>query len=166
MVAVLGLGAVSFSDLPLSAQVVLFLSVFVLIGIQPALKRAGEKIHKLLLSAAQSKEPFATLLRDVQADILVEQPTTKHLNDFEIIVLQRLAQTDVKALTRNQLNTTLLFDTAILQKTLTSLHRRGLIRIKVSRLLGQSFILSDAGRQYAIEQGYIIKIQEHNRAIS
>lgn len=155
----------SLSDLPLSAQVVLFLSVFVLIGIQPALKRTGEKIRKLVHSAAQSNEPFATLLQDLHADTFAEQPTSQHLNDFEIIVFQRLAQTDDKALSRNQLNTALLLDTAILQKTLRSLHRRGLVRLKVSTLLGQSFILSEAGRQYAIEQGYIIKIQEQNRIL-
>ncbi|MBE0577541.1 MAG: hypothetical protein IH613_16805 [Desulfuromonadales bacterium] len=155
----------SFSDLPLSAQVVLFLSVFVLIGIQPALKRAGEKIRKLVHSADQSNEPFATLLQDVHADVFAEQPTSQHLNDFEIIVLQRLAQSDDKALSRKQLNTALLLDTAIFQKTLRSLHRRGLIRIKVSTLLGQSVLLSEAGRQYAIEQGYIIKVQERKGAI-
>jgi hypothetical protein len=49
--------------------------------------------------------------------------------------------------------------TAVLQKTLKSLHRRKLIHVRISTLLGPKFTLSETGRRYAIEQGYIIHIR-------
>ena len=148
------------SELPLSVMVVLFLAVFVLIGIHPALQRAARKIRKLVHSAAQAKKPVAPLLKNVHADTFAEQPISRQLNDFETIVLRRLAQAGGKALSRKQVNEPILLGTAILHKTLRSLYRRGLIHIKLSTLLGQRFTLSEAGRRYAIEQGYIIKIQK------
>jgi hypothetical protein len=62
-------------------------------------------------------------------------------------------------------NAPLLFGTDILHRTLKSLHRRGMLRVKVSLLLGQRFTLAEAGRRYALEQGYIIKIQERKKTL-
>jgi DNA-binding MarR family transcriptional regulator len=149
---------VPFPGLPLDVLVVLFLSIFVLIGISPALKRIAKRIRKLVHSAAQSKELVVTAFRDVHAEIFTDHPGSRQLNDFEIIVLRRLAQAGDKNLSRKQVNEHLLLGKAILHKTLKSLHRRGLIHVKLSTLLGQRFTLSEAGRQYAIEQGYIINI--------
>jgi predicted transcriptional regulator len=83
------------------------------------------------------------------------------MNDFENIVLRRLAQAGGKALTRKQLSASLLFDKANLNKSLQSLNRRGLVHVKVSRLLGLRFALSETGRRYALEQGYLVQIQVH-----
>ncbi len=154
------------SELPVSVMVVLFLTVFVLIGISPALKRTAERIRKLLHPAAQAKKPVAPLLKDVYAEIFSEQSTSRQLNDFETIVLRRLSQAGDKALSRKQVNAPLLLGKAILHKTLRSLHRRGLIHVKMSTLLGQRFTLTEAGRRYAIEQGYIIKIHERTKAMN
>ena len=149
-----------FSDLPLDVLVALFLAVFILIGIFPALKRTAKRIRKLVHSAAQSKELVVTAFRDVHAEIFTDQPDSRQLNDFEIIVIRRLSQAGGKDLSRKQVNEHLLLGKAILHKTLKSLHRRGLIHVKLSTLLGQRFTLSEAGRRYAIEQGYIINIHE------
>ena len=148
------------SELPVSVMVVLFLTVFVLIGIHPVLKRTAERIRKLVHSAAQPKKPVGPLLKDVHADIFADQSTSRQLNDFETIVLRRLAQAGGKSLSRKKVNEPIHLGTAILHKTLRSLYRRGLIHVRLSKLLGQRFTLSEAGRQYAIEQGYIIKTHE------
>ena len=148
------------SDIPLNVLVVLFLTVFILIGIYPAVKRTVERLRKLVHSAAQPKNPIAPLLNDVHADIFADQSTSRQLNDFETLVLRRIAQAGGKSLSRKQVNAPLLLGMAILHKTLKSLHRRRLIHVKLSTLLGQRFSLSEAGRRYAIEQGYIIRIQE------
>ncbi len=148
------------SDLPISLLVVLFLTVFVLIGINPALQKIAVKLRKLRHSAAQRKNPAATRLENLHAEIFADQYSSQGLNDFEIIVIRRLAQAGGKALTRNALNEPLLFGTAILHKTLKSLHRRRLIHVKISTLLGQRFTLSEAGYHYAKEQGYILNLHE------
>jgi hypothetical protein len=150
----------SLSDIPLNALVVLFLAIFFLIGIYPAVKRTVERLRKLVHSAAQPKTPIAPLLNDVHAEIFADQSISRQLNDFETLVLRRIAQAGGKPLSRKQVNAPLLLGTAILHKTLSSLHRRRLIHVKLSTLLGQRFALSETGRQYALEQGYIIKINE------
>ena len=150
-----------FSDLPLAVLVALYLVVFILIGIYPALKRTAERIRKLVYSGAQSKKPVVASIRDVHAEIFTDRPDSRQLNDFEIIVIRRLAQAGDKDLSRKQVNAPLLLGTAILHKTLKSLYRRGLIHVKVSKWLGQRFSLSETGRRYAIEQGYMIKLHEH-----
>jgi hypothetical protein len=154
-----------FPDSPLSNLVTLYLIAFVLIGIYPALRRTVERLRKIVRSGSRSKMLVATSPGDVHAGIFAEPLSSRPLNDFEIIVLRRLAQAGDKALSRKQVNAPLLLGTEILHKTLWSLHRRGMIRIRVSPLLGQRFVLSEAGRQYAIEQGYIIKIHERKKAV-
>lgn len=148
------------SDMPMRLLVILFLAVFVLIGINPAIQKAAVSLRKLLRSAAQRKELIGTRLDDVHAEVFAESRSSRQLNDFEIIVIRRLAQAGGKALSRKQLNAPLLLGTAVLQKTLKSLHRRELIHVRISTLLGPKFTLSETGRRYAIEQGYIIHIRE------
>ena len=148
------------SDMPMRLLVILFLAVFVLIGINPAIQKAAVRLRKLLRSAAQRKELIGTRLDDVHTEVFAESQSSRQLNDFEIIVIRRLAQAGGKALSRKQLNAPLLLGTAVLQKTLKSLHRRELIHVSISTLLGPKFSLSETGRRYAIEQGYIIHIRE------
>jgi hypothetical protein len=148
------------SDMPMRLLVILFLAVFVLIGINPAIQKAAVSLRKLLRSAAQRKELIGTRLDDLHAEVFAESRSSRQLNDFEIIVIRRLAQAGGKALSRKQLNAPLLLGTAVLQKTLKSLHRRELIHVRISTLLGPKITLSETGRRYAIEQGYIIHIRE------
>jgi hypothetical protein len=150
----------ALSDIPTRLLVILFLTVFILIGINPALQKIAVKLRKLLHSATQRKGLVGTRLEDVHAEIFAEHRPSRQMNDFEIIVIRRLAQAGGKALSRKQLNAPLLLGKAILHKTLKSLNRRELIHVKISTLLGQRFFLSETGRRYAIEQGYIIDIHE------
>lgn len=150
----------SFSDLPFSTLTGLFLMVFVTIGLLPTMRRVSSKIRKLELFAAQPKSPFAASLSDVHAEVFIEQPTSSQLNDFEIIVLRRLAQAGNKTLSQKQVNAPLLLGEAVLHKTLKSLYRRGLVQVTLVTLLGRRFTLSEAGRRYAAEQGYIVQIRE------
>lgn len=148
------------SDIPLSVLVALFLAVFVLIGIHPTVQRIMTKLSKFLQTAARSVDSFTSSLENPHAEIFSDHPTGRQLNDFEVIVLRRIAQADGKALSWKQVNEPLLFGHAILDKTLKSLHRRGLIGVSVSPLLRPRFVLSESGRQYALGQGYIVHIQE------
>ena len=152
-----------FSEVPLAVLFVLFLAAFVLIGIYPAFKRTLRRIRKQLDSAAQANQPMAALLDNIHADLFTGPATAGPLNDFEIIVLRRLARVDSKTLSRKQLNASLHFGEKTLQRTLHSLNRRGLVQLKISFFPRPRFALSEAGRAYAIEQGYIIQIHEDQR---
>lgn len=141
----------------------LFLVVFVLIGMQPTLQKGAAKLSKLLKKAADKKDKLAPSEKEVHAAIFADHHATYALNDFEIIVLQRLSRFGNKAASTRQINETLLFGDAVFHKTLRSLHRRGLITLRVSRLLGPRFKLSDSGRHYALEQGYLVELHEMQR---
>ena len=153
------------SDMQISVLVALFLAVFVLIGIYPALQRSADVIRKLVHSADRLDKPVTSFRGDAHAAIFSDKLISRQMNDFEIIVLRRLAQSGDKTLTLKQVNAPLLFGTDILHRTLRSLHRRGMLRVKVSTLLGQRFTLSETGRRYALEQGYIIMIQERKKTL-
>ena len=153
------------SNLPLSLLVTLFLAIFVLIGIFPFIKKSMGQLRKLMEAADKPQKMFSSLINDVHQDIFPEQLTAGPLNDFEIIVLRRIAQSGPKALSSKQVNESLLFGDKILSKTLKSLYRRGYLSLRVSKFLGQRFILSDTGRRYALEQGYIVRLHEHKKLI-
>jgi len=156
---------VALAELPLTLLVALFLAVFVLIGIHPALKRAAVAIRKLVQSSAQSKQLFTSLLSDLHTENFAPPPSPHALNDYEIIVLRRLAQAGGKSLSRKQVNAPLLFGEQSLHKTLQSLNRRGLVSVQISTLLGPRFCLTETGLSYAAEQGYMIKIHERKGAL-
>ena len=144
----------------LSEMVAIFLALFVLIGLQPALQRGGAKLRKLLEAAEKSKDKLVSHLETDHAEIFPDYPVNEPMNDFEIIVLRRIAQARGKAMSRKQINENLLFGDAVLKKTLWSLHRRGMLNLRVSKFLGPRFILSESGHRYALEQGYIVELHE------
>jgi hypothetical protein len=156
---------VPLSDILLSALIALFMSIFGLIGIHPAIKRAAAKIRQLLDEAAKSGESFVSLLEGAHTESFSDYPTSEPLNDFEIIVLRRIAQAGGKTLSRKQVNEPLLFGDAVLTKTLKSLNRRRMISVRISSLLGQRFVLNEAGRRYALEQDYIVQVHERKGLI-
>jgi hypothetical protein len=156
---------VPLSDIPLSSLVVIFLAIFILIGIYPAFKRNALKIRKLLEDKTRSGEPFASMRDNAHAEIFTDYPSSEPMNDFEIIVLRRIAMARGKALSRKQINEPLLFGDAVLGRTLRSLYRRRMISLRISKFIGQRFVLSEAGRRYALEQGYIVQIQDYKGLI-
>ena len=152
------------SELPLSLLVMIFLTVFVLIGINPGLQKAARKLRKLLHFDVLSRDPFATRLNGVHAGLFAGPPSSRPLNDFETIVLQRFAQSGGKSLSRKELNAPLLLGPSILHQTLDSLYGREMLAVTVSPLLVQQFTLTATGRRYVIEQGYMVKVHERKRA--
>jgi hypothetical protein len=153
------------SDIPLDAQVILFLTVFVLIGIYPFIKKSMVQLRKLLDAADNPQKMFGSQIRDVHQDVMTKQLTSGPLNDFEIIVLRRIAQGGGKAMSRKQINESLLFGDAVLNRTLLSLYRRGYLNLRISKFMGKRFILSESGRRYAMEQGYIVVLKERKGLI-
>lgn len=153
------------SDIPLSAQVILFLTVFVLIGIYPFIKKSMAQLRKLMDAADRPQKMFSSLVKDVHQEVFPENLTSGPLNDFEIIVLRRIAQAGGKAMSRKQINESLLFGDAVLTRTLKSLYRRGYLNLRISKFMGMRFMLSESGRRYAEEQGYIVSLKERKGLI-
>ena len=147
------------SELPMAFLVGLFLTIFVLIGIYPAFKRGATSLRKFIHAKTPEKDPLGQLLEKVHADIFKSPRPTGPLNDFEIIVLRRIALAKGRPLSRKQVNEPLLFGEQVLRKTLHSLFQRGLIQLKASSILGKRFVLSEAGRKYALAQGYLIELR-------
>ena len=148
------------SELPLSAQVVLFLTIFVLIGIYPFIKKSMAQLRKLMDARDKPREMFSSLIKDVHQEMFSEHLTSGPLNDFEIIVLRRIAQAGGKAMSRKQINESLLFGDAVFTRTLKSLYRRGYLKLRISKFMEQRFLLSESGRRYAVEQGYIVQLRK------
>ena len=153
------------SDIPLDAQVILFLVIFVLIGIYPFIKKSMAQLRKLMDAADKPQKMFGSLIKDVHQEVFAEQLTSGPLNDFEIIVLRRIAQAGGKSMSRKQINEALLFGDAVLTRTLQSLYRRGYLNLRISKFMGKRFILSESGRRYAMEQGYVVSIRERKGLI-
>jgi len=156
---------VPLSDIPLSVQVILFLTIFVLIGIYPFIKKSMAQLRKLMDAADRPQKMFSSLVKDVHQEVFPDNLTTGPLNDFEIIVLRRIAQTGGKAMSRKQINESLLFGDAVLTRALKSLYRRGYLNLRISKFMGRRFILSESGRRYAEEQGYIVSLRERKALI-
>ncbi|MGD9342676.1 MAG: hypothetical protein PVJ25_01515 [Desulfuromonadales bacterium] len=153
------------SDIPLSAQVILFLTIFVLIGIYPFIKKSMAQLRKLMDAADRPQKMFSSLVKDVHQEVFPDKLTSGPLNDFETIVLRRIAQTGGKAMSLKQINESLLFGDAVLTRTLKSLYRRGYLNLRISKFMGRRFILSESGRRYAEEQGYIVSLRERKGLI-
>jgi DNA-binding MarR family transcriptional regulator len=156
---------VPLSDIPLSAQVILFLTIFVLIGIYPFIKKSMAQLRKLMDAADRPQKMFTSLVKDVHQEVFPDKLTSGPLNDFETIVLRRIAQTGGKAMSLKQINESLLFGDAVLTRTLKSLYRRGYLNLRISKFMGRRFILSESGRRYAEEQGYIVSLRERKGLI-
>jgi DNA-binding MarR family transcriptional regulator len=153
------------SDFPLSAQVVLFLVIFVLIGIYPFIKKSMASLRKLMESRDKPQHKFAVQTRNIHQELFSGQLQSGPLNDFEIIVLRRIAQAGGKAMSRKQIKEALLLGDAVLSRTLKSLYRRGYLNLRVSKFMGMRFALSETGRRYAQEQGYIVQLRERKGLI-
>ena len=147
----------SESDLPLSVQFLLFMLLFVLVGIYPAWKRTAAKIRKLLNRGEKGED---STLVEVESNISIGQPLSSPLDDFEVMVFRRLAQHGDKGLTLKQIDVALFLGKKTVNKSLQTLMQRGLVYLAISPLLRFRFYLSDSGRAYAIEQEFIPRIRE------
>lgn len=147
------------SDLPQPILFIIFLALFVLSGLYPAWKKLAAIIRKTL---KQIEQPEKTA-----TNIYAEAPSTAHkppadlqLNDFELFILNRLAQSYGKSLTRKQINAGLHLEPQIVKTSLKSLLNKGLIYLQISSLFSLRYSLSETGHQYALEQGLITRL--HN----
>jgi hypothetical protein len=150
------------ADLPLSLLFLLFLLIFVLIGLYPAWKKSAARIRQILKSLESSPKVDAGTFRTVQtARHSGRRTLSGPLNSYEVLVFRRLARSEREGCSRKQLGADLHLMPANIKQALQSLSRRGLVEFAVTQLLGIRFYLSEKGRIYAIKQDIIPTIRQN-----
>lgn len=147
-------------DLPMAVLFVLFLMLFVAIGIAPALQRTANRLRDFLNDLGKALEPGDEALGGPMPTSFEGDRQPLLLNDFEIFVLRQLAQADRKGLSARQLQAALHFDPPLLRNTLAALLERGLVEVAMTIGFGSRFRLSARGRDFATEQGYLMGHRE------
>ena len=153
----------SLFDLPQSVMFLLFLSLFVLVGIYPVWQRLSVKIRKTLKAQYESGVPVEDGGNSFEYDqeaLFVDPLITTPLNDYEVFVLRRLAQSDGVALSRKKITADLFLGPVNIKSALDSLLKRGMLHIGISYLLGIRFSLSERGRNYALGQGFVVSMRQ------
>ncbi len=144
-----------FSDLPLSVLFLIFLWIFLLIGFIPVWKRARAKMRRLRKQAGRFDDPGSDHWQDRDLTRTSGEVSGGRLNDYENMMLRRLAQAGGRGLSRKKLRAELFMDQATFAATLESLGKRGLVGIGLTVWRGVRFQLSRRGHDYAVEQGFV-----------
>lgn len=152
------------SDLPQSILFIIFLLLFVLIGVYPTWKKTAALLRNALRKAETQTDSDILQVTSDQASSHTDQHDAAQLNDFEIFILRRLAQDNDKALSRRQINAELHLEPQMLRPALTSLLQRGLIRLSIGFIGGIRYYLTAAGYNYAIDQGFITSVHQLNNS--
>ena len=149
----------SLDDLPQSILFLIFLALFVLLGIYPAWQRTAAIIRKILAAYNKSASSNNDSYANEPTEIFDEQQPTLQLDTLESIVFQRLVQSDGKSLSRKQINADLHLQPLMLKTALESLLRRGLLRITMTALPIIRFQLTEKGRIYAQKTGAALPVR-------
>ncbi len=144
------------SELPQSILFVVFLSLFLLIGIYPAWKRTLARLRKLLQEASNTESPEESFTTTEPA--ATAAPPHLKLDDYELLVLGRFVQQIGKPLSRKQLDAELHLERSDLNHALESLLKRGLLQVSMTSFFGIRFQLSAAGRAYGVALGFIPQV--------
>ena len=126
----------------------IFLAIFVLLGIYPIWQRTAAIIRKFLTERNKSKATNGDSSTEPE-ELLVKQQPPLQLDTVESLVFQRIVQNDDKSLSRKQLNADLHLEPALLKSTLEALLHRGLLQITMTALPIIRFQLTEKGHLYA-----------------
>ena len=149
----------SLDDLPQSNLFLIFLALFVLLGIYPAWQRTAAIIRKFLAANSKPESTNSDSYSPESTELFAEQPPTLQLDTLESIVFHYLVQNDGKSLSRKQINADLHLQPLLLKTTLESLLHRGLLKITTGTLPIIRFQLSEKGRSYAQQTGAALPIR-------
>lgn len=143
----------ALADLSQAIPFLLFLTLFVLLGVYPAWQRTAALIRKFLAASNKAVISPDDSYLDQPNDFIAEQLPALQLDTVETIVFQRLILNDGKNPSRKQLNADLHLEPALLKTTLDSLRHKGLLQITMTALPIIRFRLTEKGRKYAEQSG-------------
>ena len=153
-------GIVPLSDLPMSILFLFFLVIFLLVGLYPAWKRFSSKIRMALKGHGRDGREYVGSYINQQVEVSGVQESDSQLDDFEIMVIRKLAQSDSNGLTRKQVDADLFLGKETVNSAMQSLMRRGFVYVAISPLFRIRFYLTEQGRIYAFEHEFIPNLIE------
>lgn len=143
------------TDLPMSTLFILFLSLFVLIGLIPFFQQIAARRRRSQGSSLKSKEASDAGAKDESGAIFGRPDETLEIYDFDVMVLRRLALAGRKGLSLKTIAGDLDIGPSVAVSALASLSQKGLVHSVPVYLVGNRFFLSKRGREYAIRQGLL-----------
>ena len=149
----------SLADLSQSIPFLIFLVLFVLLGIYPVWQRIATIVRKILADSNNPEAIDSDISAGEPAGSFAEQQPTHQLDTLESIVFQQLVMNDGKSLSRKQLNAGLHLEPARLKTALDSLLHRGLLKVTMTALPIVRFRLTERGRNYARETGAVLPLR-------
>ena len=143
------------ADLPMPTLFLLFLSLFVLIGLIPFFQQIAARRRRSQGSSSQLKEASEVGARGESGAIFARPDETLEIYDFEVMVLRRLALAGRKGLSLKTIAGDLHLGPSVAVSALASLSQKGLVHSAPVYLVGNRFFLSKRGREYAVRQGLL-----------
>lgn len=140
---------------PISDLFVVFLAMFVMMGLMPLFDKLVIRISKYLKTRGQPDVLERARVKGASEELYGEPEKALELYDFEIILLRDLAQAGWKGLSLKHITAELHLEPLFTEQTLTSLQNSGLVLSLDIVLFGKRFFLTRKGREYSKRQGLI-----------
>lgn len=145
-------------ELPLKDMFVIYLVLFVMIGLIPLLEKIIAKFQHYF-SVHGKEDASGHVLRQKSLDLNYVEPAAEiELYDFEVIILRLIAQAGWKGLTLTAIADSLHLEPPFVKKTLMALHSGSLITFLDLPIIGRTYCLSKKGREYSKRQGFLVSL--------
>lgn len=148
------------TDPSMAILFLVFLALFVLIGTSPVLHRLFGLVGVLLRRLKQLRGDTSVNVNNKVDGEKSWRGNT--LDDYEIILLRKLAMTGGKGLSRKSLINSLYLKPASVDRALASLSAKGLVRSVRRALFGDRFSLTPEGQDRAFKLDLVPRYQLHS----
>ncbi|MEJ2492131.1 MAG: hypothetical protein P8Y84_11035 [Desulfuromonadales bacterium] len=132
---------------------VLFLAIFVLLGLLPAIRRTTAKWRQLMVDQKTRQQIMPTTSQQVLAKVHEVEQERLRLNDYEQLILRSVGRSGGRLVRLSKVVREMQFDKDVIRQAMTSLYRKGMIRILPTFLFGPFLSLTGKGRKYAVAHG-------------
>lgn len=143
------------AELPLKDMFIIFLSLFVAMGLVPFFEKIISRLHEHSRPRNEGDMSEPTQVQKGLESKHVEPAVEIELYDFEVIVLRLLAAAGWKGLSLAAIVSALHLEPDFVRKTLLSLEKSGLVTFVEIPLLGTYYFLTREGRRYSVRQGFL-----------
>jgi hypothetical protein len=142
-----------FADILIGTMFVVFLMIFVLIGIYPAVKKTLDRIRAYYKARGTWEEFERVNATGSSMHELATQWETPQLAEYEELVLRSLAMSRMNVRTALWIADALQIESETVDITLASLSSKHLVWSFETHLFGRFFMLTKSGRDYATAHG-------------
>ena len=140
-------------EIPLQIMFVFFLAIFVLLGLLPAIRRTTTKWRQLMVDQKTRQQIMPTTSQQVLTKVHEVEQERLRLNDYEQLILRSVGRSGGRLVRLSKVVREMQFDKDVIRQAMTSLYRKGMIRILPTFLFGTLLSLTGKGRKYAVAHG-------------